>query len=140
MFLFDNFYMNMDTWTINLLQDAFWKKNDCFDDTIADTECNPSIETIFIKDNVTGTTTPTDYVKADNFDWQSLLALLMWILAVLYSRCVMGLVQMNIFIFSDVNFMPNNYLLSQRLFIQNRTLYHKRAYQNIISDSFTNTV
>lgn len=50
-----------------------------------DTECNPSIETIFIKDNVTGTTTPTDYVKADNFDWQSLLALLMWILAVLYS-------------------------------------------------------
>lgn len=78
------------------------KKNDCFDDTIADTECNPSIETIFIKDNVTGISTPTDYVEADNFDWQSLLALLMWILAVLYSRCVMGLVQMNIFIFSCV--------------------------------------
>lgn len=64
------------------------KKNDCFDDAIADTECNPSIETIFIKDNVTGISTATDYVKADNFDWQSLLALLMWILAVLYSRCV----------------------------------------------------
>lgn len=114
------------------------KKNDCFDDTIADRECNPSIETIF--DNKTGTPTPTDYVEADNFDWQSLLALLMWILAVLYSRCVTGLVQMNIFIFSDVNFMPNNYLLSKCLFIQNRALYHKRAYQNIISDSFTNTV
>lgn len=109
-----------------------------FDDTIADRTCNPSIETIFV--NETGTPTATDYVEANNFDWQSLLALLMWILAVLYSRCVMGLVQMNIFIFSDVNFMPNNYLLSQCLFIQNRTLYHKRAYQNIISDSFTNTV
>lgn len=86
MFLFDNFYMNMDTWTINLLQDAFWKKNDCFDDTIADRECNPSIETIFENNN--GTLIATDYVEADNFDWQSLLALLMWILAVLYSRCV----------------------------------------------------
>lgn len=64
------------------------KKNDYFDDTIADTECNPSIETIFIQNNVTGTPIATDYVKADNFDWQSLLALLMWILAVLYSRCV----------------------------------------------------
>lgn len=53
------------------------KKNDWFDDTIADTECNPSIETIF--ENKTGTLTPTDYVEADNFDWQSLLALLMWI-------------------------------------------------------------
>lgn len=50
-----------------------------------DRACNPNIETIFVPQNGTGTSTATDYVKANNFDWQSLLALLMWILAVLYS-------------------------------------------------------
>lgn len=73
-------------------------------DTIADKTCNPNIETIFVPQNGTGTSTSTNYVKANNFDWQSLIALLMWILAVLYSRCVMDSVQLFIFIFSNCLF------------------------------------
>lgn len=75
-------------------------------DTIADKTCNPNIETIFVPQNGTGTSTSTNYVKANNFDWQSLIALLMWILAVLYSRCVMDSVELFIFIFSNVYLKP----------------------------------
>lgn len=47
----------------------FEKKNDCFDDIIVDTECNFSIEIIFILNNVIGDFIFIDYVKVDNFDW-----------------------------------------------------------------------
>nr|XP_022341521.1 serine incorporator 3-like isoform X3 [Crassostrea virginica] len=50
-----------------------------------DKTCNPNIENIIVPKNGTSSTTSDNYVKANNFDWQSLLALLMWILAVLYS-------------------------------------------------------
>lgn len=135
MFLFDNCYMNMDTWTINLLQDAFWKKKWLFWwyhcrygmqsqhwDHLWEQQWNPH----------------RHWLRGS---WQLWLAESSCSADVdlgcsVLQVCVMGLV----FIFSNVNFMPFDYLLSQCLFIQNRTLYHKRAYQNIISDSFTNTV
>ncbi|XP_048727691.2 serine incorporator 3-like isoform X2 [Ostrea edulis] len=49
-----------------------------------DKTCNPNLEHLFLNgssaDNGNG-----DFVKSNSFDWQSLLALLLWILAVLYS-------------------------------------------------------